>query len=378
MLTKLFKAACPALIVVLTVSCSGKGEGRYSAIEGDTLTNRAELLTLVDKGAFVSAEIADPWTEGKTLGRYALVKRNKPVPEGLDKEYTVVTVPLERSIIYSSTNSAAIAELDALDAIAGVAEGQYYADSDTISHLIASGRITDIGSSVSPKPETIVNLEPDAILVSPYQNAGHGVIGELGVPIIDFADYMETEPLARAEWIKLLGELYDRRELAQSVYSQVSADYQALVSEAAKQPEHPRVIVETLTSGVWYMPGGRSYMARMLTDAGADYPWSDNQSTGSLQLDMASVIDRASDADIWLMRTFGYMPTRATLTDISPLNERFKAFKDGRVYACDTKERPVFNDIAFHPERVLLDYIIIFHPDFMPGVETLYYKQIEQ
>ena len=242
---------------------------------------------------------------------------------------------------------------------------------------MASGRITDIGSSVSPKPETIVDLEPDAILVSPYQNAGHGVIGELGVPIIDFADYMETEPLARAEWIKLLGELYDRRELAQSVYAQVLADYQALVKEAAQQPERPRVIVETLTSGVWYMPGGRSYMARMLTDAGADYPWSDNQSTGSLQLDMASVIDRASDADIWLMRTFG-MPTRASLLDLSPLSDRIKAFGDGRIYACDTTTRPIFNDIAFHPERVLLDYIIIFHPDFMPGVETLYYKQIEQ
>lgn len=371
-----------SIMVVCTIvfaSCSsGKGT-RYSDMPGDTLTNRAQLLTLVDKGDFVEAKIADPWNEGRTLASYALVDRNKPVPEDIDRDYTVVKVPLQRSIVYSSTNSSAINELGALNAIAAVADGNYYMPSDTIAKLISSGKIRDIGNSMSPKPETIVDVEPDAILVSPYENAGHGVLDELGVAVIDCADYMEPDPLARAEWLLFLGELYGNRELARNIYNQVVTDYETLRLQAAEASSpKPKVLTEMLTSGVWYVPGGKSYMAKMLKDAGADYPWSDDSSTGSLQLGIEAVIDKASDADIWVMRYYGDMSDKTKMLDISPLNANFKAYQNGEIYNCNTMEKPIFNDIAFHPERVLLDYIIIFHPELFPGLETCYYSKVAE
>lgn len=364
------------LSVSLLTSCGGAGKGKYSSMPGDTLTSRSELLTIVDRGDFVTAEIADPWHDGRLLGSYALVDRNKQVPEGLDKEFTIIRVPLERSLVCSATNTSAIGELGELKRIAAVSDGSYYAPSDTISRLIALGSISDIGNSMSPAPEKIVEAEPDAILVSPYENSGHGVIESLGIPIIDFADYLETSPLARAEWMLLLGELYGQRDMARSIYNQVSSDYNSLAAEVdQKTSRRPKVICERASSGVWFVPGGKSYMAAMLRDAGACYPWSDDRSTGSIQLDVASVLDRASDADIWLMRN-SPAPTLAGLQSDLALNARFKAFADGEVYNCDSSVSPIFNDIAFHPERILLDFIIIFHPELMEGLETVYYKKI--
>lgn len=371
------KSMFTAFIAALTLcSCGGGKSERYADMPGDTLTHRSELLTLIDRGDFVTAEIADPWNSGRRLAAYALVDRNKDIPQGLDEEFTVVAVPLQRSVIFSSTNSAAIAELGALNAIAAVADGNFYSPSDTVARLIAQGRISDIGSSMSPDPEKIVNLEPDALLVSPFQNAGHGVLEDLGVPVIECADYMENSPLARAEWILFLGELYGNRQLARDIFTQVSTDYEALTFKAALSSYRPLVLPELVVSGVWYVPGGQSYMATMFADAGAAYPWADDSSTGSLQLSIEQVIDKASDADIWIMRNFAPLRSNADLLVLSPLYSEFKAFREGRVYNCDTSSRPIFNDIAFHPERVLLDFIIIFHPELFPGLECTYYQNL--
>lgn len=374
----MIRASLILVLATLLTACGGGKSSHYADMPGDTLTVSAQLLTLVDRGDFVTAEISDPWHEGRQIGAYALVDRNKPVPDGLDQEFTVIKVPLSRSLVCSSTNSAAIAELGALDCIAAVSDGKYYNGTDAIAKLIAEGKITDIGSSMSPAPEKIVDLAPDAILVSPYENSGHGVIDNLGVPVIDFADYLEVAPLARAEWILLLGELYGCRELAKNIYSQVTADYNALADEVRTSTTlKPKILCELPQSGVWFLPGGRSYMAAMLRDAGADYAWSDDSSTGSLQLDVATVFDRASDADLWLMRNAGTPTSDAIKTNFA-LAPRFKAFTEGQIYNCDTAKSSFFNDIAFHPERILLDYILIFHPDIISGVETQYYKKIDQ
>lgn len=373
-------SASVLLTLLLATSGCGSRSAERSAEGGDTLTERAQYLTLVDHGCYVTAEIADPWNEGRLLASYVLVDRDKELPDGVGDRSTVIRVPLERSVVYSSTNMGAIAELDALPAVVAVADGSYYAPGDTVTRMIAEGRLRDVGNSMSPDPEAIIDLDPDALLVSPYENAGHGVLDRLGVAVIDCADYMETHPLARAEWLLLLGELYGRREEAAEIYDDVCARYQALCdSVTASAAPRPKVLTETVTSGVWYVPGGRSYMANMLTDAGADYPWADDTSTGSLQLDIASVIDKASDADVWIMRTYGPLSGKAALRDISSLNERFKAYATGELYNCDTSVSPIFNDIAFHPERVLRDYILIFQPGLLDGGEGMkYYRKIGQ
>ena len=163
----------------------------------------------------------------------------------------------------------------------------------------------------------------------------------------------------------LLGELFGRRDEARKVFDNVINDYNDLVLKAKlAQTERPKVLVETEQSGVWYLPAGKSYQARMLADAGACYPWEDTDGQGSLALSLESVAAKAIDADVWLIRTYGY--------------SSFKAVKKGGIYSCDSAIRPIFNDIAFHPERVLADYVAIFHPEVLPGHELRYFRRIEK
>lgn len=360
--------------VAFVVSCS-HANGGGAAREGDTLTAESQLLSLVDYGDYLIADVRNPWVDSlPLLERYVLAGRDftGDLPEG-----TVVRVPLESSVVYSSVHGGAVNELGAVASIKGVADGQYFMNAD-IAGRIRDGRIADVGNSMSPSVEMIVDLDPDAILLSPFQNKESGAVTRLGVPVVQLVDYMEPTPLGRAEWIKLLGALYGKRERADSIYAAVLGDYRRLSdSVASVVGEGPVVLTEQpMSSGEWNVPAGGSYMARMLSDAGGWYPWRATEGAGSLKLDAAAVLDKAEMADFWLIRSFGPM-TLAGLKESNPLNGHFKAVREGGVYVCDTSVSPLFDEFPFHPERLLRDYAIIFHPALFPGEHLSYFNQLK-
>lgn len=365
------------LIYVSLSSCVSSGGGHAAETPGDTLTRSTTLLTIVDHGGYQCVDIADPWNEGRALARYVMAPASMPA-DSLPGDRVRVNVPLERSVVYSTVYAGAIGELGGSGRVKGVAEGRYFKQPAIVKGL-ADGSVTDIGSSMSPNIETLVALRPDAILVSPYQNAGHGAIATLGVPLIEMADYMEPTPEARAEWIKLLGILYGNAGGASAIFDTTVESYNSLAGRAAKATPRPSVVAEQPVDGVWYVPGGRSYMARLFADAGADYPWRDDTSTGSLQLDATTVFDRAHDADYWLLRTADAADlTMASLAASGPLAPRMKAFAEGRVYASNTSRTSFYEDLPFHPDKVLREFILIFHPSLAaPGEKLIYFKNVE-
>lgn len=344
---------------------------------GDTLTCHAQLLTMVRTDSYILAEVGNPWNKGELLGRYILVDRDAALPDSLPQG-TVIRTPLTNSTVYSSVHAAVIDRLGAIDGITGVADGSYF-KMPAVTSRIADGTITDIGPAMSPSLEKIVALQPDAILTSPYQNAGHGLIDKTGAPIVECADYMETTPLGRAEWIKLIGALYGHYDEAAATYDTVVEEYDSLKAVAANVGNRPKVITESVADGVWYVPGGASYMATLLIDAGGDYPWRDDTSTGSLQLDFQAVYSKGRDADIWLIRTYGYDLTLDILAGQYTLNRNIKAFSNGGVYSSNTAETDLFEEFPFHPELLLREYINIIHPSLLPESDTLrYYRNVRQ
>lgn len=360
----------PFCIAAVCIVACGRSAATSQYEEGDTLTSYSELLTLVDCGEYVVADVRNPWDTARLLHRYILIPAGSDIRPDIGG--TVVKVPLRSSLVYSGVHAGAIKELGAIDAVTGVCDGTYYTIPEIVEG-IRTGSIIDAGASMSPSVEKIVELSPDAILTSPYQNAGYGAVESLGIPIIECADYMEPTPLGRAEWIRLLGVLYGARDEAEAVFRQVEADYDSLSASVTGGSDGPVVIMEQLTDGVWYMPGGRSYQARMLQDAGARYLWAGDDSSGSLQLDFPTVYDRAHDADIWLVRTYGSDLTLDGLKSNYPLNSRFKAFADRQVYGCNTAVSNIFDETAFHPERLLREYISIF----AGGDSLMYYRKAE-
>lgn len=368
-----------ALTLPGLLSCAGLGtRDNFVADEGcaDTLTHHARFLTLVDYGnGRRLAEIANPWAPDQALARYLLVDRDSTLPDNTTADIAVIRTPVQRAAVFSAVHTGAMKELDALGSLAAVADASFFPAGDTVGVMLAQKRIADVGAADSPSVERLAAAGIEAVLRAPMQTMSSGTFPKGMVPV-EMADYLETTPIARAEWLLFLGELFGEREKAREIFQNVIEDYSNLALKVKLADEAaPKVLTETEYMGVWYVAAGESYQAAMLADAGADYPWAATEGTGSLSLSLENVAEAAMDADFWLVRSFGYETTPESLKAMNPRYSSFKALKNGDIYSCDSAERLIFNDMAFHPEKILADYIAIFHPDLMPGYELKYFKR---
>lgn len=363
---------------VLACSCGKTGSNTEIdtewCSEGDTLTHHSRLLTLVDKGGGVrTATIADPWADGRNLAEYVLVDIDSAIPEDIPEGVTIIRTPVTKAAVFSAVHTSALGELGKTGSIVAVTDGRFFPASDTIAKLLKEGKIVDVGPSDLPSAEHLAASGAQIFLRSPMQGAAAVNLPSSLVPI-EMADYLETSPISRSEWLLLIGELFGNAPEAKRIFENVLADYSDLSLKARMaQSPAPKVLTDTEINGVWYIPAGNSFQARMLADAGASYPWADTDGTGSLALSLEEVAGKAIDADLWLVRTYGYETTPETLRAANSRYTGFKAWKDKKIYSCNTETRPIFNDIAFHPERVLADYVAIFHPELMPGYKLRYF-----
>jgi len=377
--TKIIAIALAALTLPGLWSC--KSESSSSAFEtsdtqADTITHHARYLNLIDYGnGNRLAEIANPWDSDKTLARYMLVDRDSTIPEGIPGDIAVVRTPVRRAAVFSAVHTSAMQELGVLGSLAAVADASFFPANDTVGVMLRQERITDAGTSDSPSMERLAAAGVEAVLRAPMQTMASSTFPKDMVPV-EMADYLETTPIARAEWILFLGELFGERERAEEIFRNVIDDYSDLVLKVklANEPA-PKVLTETEYMGVWYVAAGGSYQAALLADSGAEYPWAESEGTGSLSLSLENVAEAAIDADLWLVRSFGYETTPESLKALNPRYTAFEAWKKGNIYSCNTAERLIFNDMAFHPEKILAEYIAIFHPGLMPGYELKYFKR---
>jgi iron complex transport system substrate-binding protein len=369
LIMKYYITICSLLLMTLLVSCGGHG-GASSLSGGDTLTHVARLLTMVDHGDFTAVDIADPWKPGEQVGKYVLVSRGADValPDG----YKRIDVPVRSMAVFSSVHAAAFEELGDAQLITAVADGAYVT-APTLVEGLRSGRIRDVGTAMTPSVEALVDLSPDIVVATPGGGADHTAINKSGIAVVEMADYMEATPLARAEWIKLLGALTGHYSEAAAIYAAVDSSYNA-IAQSVNLAHRAKVLTETEYSGMWYVPGGHSYMATLIRDAGGATIAPADTCSGSLALDYAKVYDLGHDADVWLVKTDRDM-TLADLAAANKLNATFDCFVHRNVFACNTLTTPFFNDIAFHPERILSDYARIFAGS---GLDSLrYFKRLE-
>ncbi len=354
-----------AILLPLLASCAGSGNGgrhEPDSIGEPIALTHARNLTLSRHRDFVRADIRNPWDTTKTLHTYILVPDTAETPERLPAG-TIVRIPLKRGLVYSSVHNSLICELGAIDAIGGVCDPQYIYQ-QPLAARIAEGAVADCGNSMTPNLEKTIRLNPDAILLSPFENSGnYGKLGELGIPIIECADYMETTPLGRAEWMKFYGLLFGRQEEASAIFDTTATEYEELRQSVAARAEKPRVLTDRIYGASWNVPAGHSTMGKFIEDAGGVNPFAYIDKSGSAPLSGEQVLHKAGDADIWLIRYSESqdMPLSRLEAD-NPIYPRIKAFGTGNVYGCNTSQRHYYEEIPFHPQWLLQDLIQIFHP----------------
>ena len=365
-------------IVLLLSSCGG-GSKTSSAFEGEVLPLKyAENLTLIQGEGYTEARLRNPWDTTSILRTYILVDKDKEVPNHLP-EGTLVRTPLSKALVYTATHCNLIHELGAVKSIGGICEIQYIKVPEIVEGC-ANGTIVNAGEGTNPDIEKIIDLHPDALLLSPYENSGgHGQVEKLKIPIIECADYMETSALGSAEWIRFYGLLFGREALADSIFAEVEKNYNEWKALAASQPVKPRLMCEVKSGSAWYVSGGRSTTGKLYADAGAEYVFSSYTNAGGVPLSFETVFDKAQDADVWLMK-YNH-PTDKTYKslreDYAPY-ANFKAFKEKNIYHCNTAHKKYYEDFPFHPDKVLKDLIKIFHPSLLPEYELKYFSKLAE
>lgn len=407
---KLYILLCGATAALLMAACQGGKTAAADAEAGDTLEMKyAKLLTIVKHGdgeetsdategidyQYAEAIIANPWKAGTMLHRYILI------PKGKEGDKTVamlarrrstgarcttdtVRTPVERSAVFIAPHCQLMYELGCQQAIRGVCDLDYINIPDVKKRAASAGNasagnsIVDCGSSMAPDIERIIALKPEAILLSPFENSGgYGKLDKLHVPIIEAADYMESSPLGRAEWMKFYGMLFKKdgnapktalasscEPKADSLFAKIEKEYLKLKAEAAGYPKGLSILTERKTGNVWYVPGGQSTIGILLKDANARYIFEDDQHSGSLSMSPEQIIAKGNQVDVWAFKYFGGNAlTKQDLLAEYQGYQALKAFQTGTVYETDTSCEPYFELTSFHPEILLREFIILSHPE---------------
>ncbi len=427
------------LTLLVLTACQGGKTTAGEAEEGDTLKMEyAKLLTIVKHGEkgtasldedaenaeyqYAEVNVANPWKAGTLLHRYILIPKGKEGDEtvtrlalqrtsGMGCTTDTVRTPVERSAVFIAPHCQLMYELGCQQAIRGVCDLNYINISDVRKRAASAGKassgnasagnsIVDCGSSMAPDIERIIALKPEAILVSPFENSGgYGKLDKLHIPIIEAADYMESSPLGRAEWMKFYGMLFGKDKnisttaagkaseaavgkaseaavgkasgatlpascelRADSLFAQIEKEYLNLKAEAGKLPKGLSILTERKTGNVWYVPGGQSTIGILLKDANARYIFSDDQHSGSLPMSPEQILAKGKQVDVWAFKYFGGAP----LSQVQLLQEydgykALAAFSRGNIYQVDTSTVPYFELTSFHPELLLREFIILAH-----------------
>ena len=426
---KLYILMCGATAALLMAACQGGKTAAADAEAGDTLEMKyAKLLTIVKHGdgeensdaaedidyQYAEAIIANPWKAGTMLHRYILI------PKGKEGDKTVamlarrrstgarcttdtVRTPVERSAVFIAPHCQLMYEMGCQQAIRGVcdldyinipdvrkraasagnaAAGKAAAGNVSAENASAGNSIVDCGSSMAPDIERIIALKPEAILLSPFENSGgYGKLDKLHVPIIEAADYMESSPLGRAEWMKFYGMLFGNEEekvkredgksngisgscepKADSLFAKIEKEYLKLKAEAAGYPKGLSILTERKTGNVWYVPGGQSTIGILLKDANARYIFEDDEHSGSLAMSPEQILAKGKQVDVWAFKYFGGAPLSQTqLLQEYDGYKALAAFCRGNIYQVDTSTVPYFELTSFHPELLLREFIILAH-----------------
>ena len=434
---KLYILLCGATVALLMAACQGGKTAAADAEAGDTLEMKyAKLLTIVKHGdgedasgngegadyQYAEAIVANPWKAGTLLHRYILIPKGKEGDEtvtrlalqrtsGMGCTTDTVRTPVERSAVFIAPHCQLMYELGCQQAIRGVCDLNYINIPDVRKRAASAGKasagnasaqnsIVDCGSSMAPDIERIIALKPEAILVSPFENSGgYGKLDKLHIPIIEAADYMESSPLGRAEWMKFYGMLFGKDKnisttaagkasgaaagkaseatagkaseatlpascelRADSLFAQIEKEYLKLKAEAGKLPKGLSILTERKMGNVWYVPGGQSTIGILLKDANARYIFSDDKHSGSLPMSPEQILAKGSQVDVWAFKYFGGAP----LSQVQLLQEydgykALAAFNRGNIYQVDTSTVPYFELTSFHPELLLREFIILAH-----------------
>ena len=293
----------------------------------------------------------------------------------------VLRVPLMRVAALSTSQVGYMLRLGLRDRIVGVSDGQYIVDS--VLYYRTRQKTPEFVESIGYDAgalEKLMALNLDLVLDfttgGDYDN--YEQIARTNLPLMLTSEWQEDSPLAKLEWIKLYGILFGVRALADSIYEQEKNKYETLrdliansasrnggvagvspvrggselqgASEGEASPDNksekklssfvsrlsskscPRVLAGMSYGGVWHAPGGKSFTANLIRDAGGCYLWA-SDSSRELNFSFEQVYALADSVDVWVNPSM--FATAEEIVALEPRVKNIRAFREKAVFQND-------------------------------------------
>lgn len=371
-------------LFALLGSC--KQQNKQAVTDDENQTNfeeitHSELFTIQYHPTYKEVTILNPWIEGEIYAKYILVPKKGGVPEKLPKKSIIIRTPVEEIVTLSTTHIGLYNELKSLDKIVGIATEQYIYN-EKIKEQAKQGNIKEVGADKNLNIELLIDINPDIVTTSGFQTISRPleVATQAGIRVVYTLGWMEKSPLARAEWIKFIAAFIDENNEAKAIFDKIVYEYTSVKKRAEDASSKPKVLVGKKWKGMWNTSGGASYFAHFLRDSGADYYWSKDTNSGSLELSFEEVIDKQLNTDIWINPG-----NSLSIKDLLASDNRYGLFKpvnQGQVYGYFNKlnsdgANAYWEKGPIEPHIILSDLIKIFHPELLPDYQLCFYKKLE-
>lgn len=307
--------------------------------------------------------IDEPWPKATTPIKYLL-------PESPNR------------IVCTSTSHLPYFEmLNAEDRVIGFPNLNYIS-SEVFIERAENGLLTDLGPDGSINMELLLGINPDAVIA--FDMGGESLtldkIAESGIPVYYNSDFLEQSPLGRAEWIKFFGALIGKEKEADSIFNAIESEYKRVNNLASTTSNRPSILSGVVYGDTWFMPGGNNWAATFFNNAGGEYLWNSDTTSGWLELSFESVYEKGNNADMWIGTS-----TLNSMGEMLGQDDRyasFKAFKMREVYNYNKRIGPnggydFFESGYSRPDLVLSDLIKILHPELLPDYETVYFQKLQ-
>lgn len=358
--------------------------------------NNNETAAISDKGEIIKTEFATgfevtkhesyniiklikPWPNADRTFVYLLVDKDKEIPENVSYD-ALVRTPVDKIVVTSTTHIPALESLGEIDKLVGFPNTKFIS-SKAARKRIDAGKVKELGKNENINTEVLLNIQPDVVISFAINgnNKTYNTIQKAGIPVLYNAAWIEEHALGRAEWVKFFGYLFKKETEANTVFNDIVANYNTAKKLAKSNSNKPTILGGSMFKDVWNVPYGNSWVAKFIADANGDYLWADTKGSGSIALNIESVIEKGQDADIWV--TTGNAMSKKELSDRNQHYKQFKAFQENNTYVANRKGATgglLFYELGPNrPDLILKDLIKIFHPELLPDHELYFYSKIE-
>ncbi len=374
-----------ASVFLIVISCAGPTERStdlFSDLKKDTSIKYAKRFSISRNKDLTLIYLFGNKENFDTTATYLICKDPSAI-KNVAKNITLIKSPCKKIAALSSIYVTMFYEFGLLDNIIAIDNADYM-NNKTIIERCNSKQIKELSKGIEPDLEQTIALNPDIIFTFGMGDPKKDInpkLAQTKIPVAISLDHKEETPLARAEWIKFFAAFVNKERMADSIFKLVEKNYKDLTFIAKKAQTKPSVFNDMKYSDVWYMPGGKSYMAQILNDAHTNYLWKEDAQFGSIPLSFEQVYTKAKDAQFWI--NVSTLKTKKDLLKFDARYEEFAAFKNNKVfnntkYTNSHGYSTYWETGMIFPDRILSDLILIFHPELKSQIknEMYYYEQL--